>query len=182
MRFEDLPLIGSRLIHGEPSSDQRGYFERIWCLDEFSLAGIGVSFCQSSVSWNEVAGTRRGLHFQTDDHSECKLVRCMAGSLYDVIVDVRPKSQTYGKWYAVELSAQDHRSLFIPEGFAHGFQTLVDDTTVLYYISKPYSASHARGIATDDPDLAIAWPCRPMRISDADRRWPRFSDLTLDRN
>jgi dTDP-4-dehydrorhamnose 3,5-epimerase len=182
VRFEDIGLPGGKLVRGDPWFDQRGSFERIWCADEFGDHGIDPSFMQSSISWNEVAGTRRGLHFQRGAHAECKLVRCISGSLYDVLVDIRPTSPTYGKWYGVTLAANDHLSLFIPEGFAHGFQTLVNDTAVLYFISKPYSAAHAMGISTDDPALAIDWPGPATRISKADCAWPNLSAIAPGRS
>ncbi len=175
MIFETLPLEGCLLICGEPIIDNRGYFERLWCSEEFLKRGISQAFSQSSISWNEVAGTRRGLHFQTNEYAECKLVKCIAGELFDVIVDIRVGSPTFGKWHAVTLSADKHNSIYIPEGVAHGFQTLMDATTVLYCTSKPYSAEHAAGITSEDPDLGIAWPCPATRISLADQKWPTLA-------
>jgi dTDP-4-dehydrorhamnose 3,5-epimerase len=179
MRFEDLPLSEAKLIHGEPNVDERGYFERIFCADTLLRAGIQATFPQASLSSNELAGTRRGLHFQRHPHAEAKLVRCVTGEIFDVILDIRPASRTFGRWHAVRLAVGDHRSLFIPEGFAHGFQTLKDQTTLLYFISKPHAADHAGGISGDDPSIGIAWPGPPTRIVQRDREWPLLAQLDL---
>ena len=179
MRFEDLPLHGAKLIHGDPAVDARGYFERIFCTDTLSREGIGSPFPEASLSSNELAGTRRGLHFQREPRAEAKIVRCLTGAMFDVIVDIRPASRTFGRWHALTLAADDHRCLFIPEGFAHGFQTLQDQTTVLYFISTPYSPAHSAGIVSDDPDLAIVWPAPSTRMSQKDREWPNLAHLAF---
>lgn len=180
MKFEDLPLSGAKLIHGAPNIDERGSFERIFCADALLRAGIHAKFPQVSLSSNQLAGTRRGLHFQRHPRAEAKLVRCVTGELFDVIVDIRTTSRTFGRWFSVRLTACDHRSLFIPEGFAHGFQTLKDQTTLLYFISEPYSAAHVGGICSDDPNISIEWPAPAIRISQKDRNWPLLAQLTLE--
>jgi dTDP-4-dehydrorhamnose 3,5-epimerase len=175
MKFEDLPLAGSKLVHGEPIADARGYFERIFCVNTFGVEHTAMEARQISVSWNEQMGTRRGLHFQIGDAAEGKLVRCISGQAFDVIVDIRPSSPTFGKSHAVILSDDNHLSVYVPPGFAHGFQTMKDGTALLYLISKDHSPQHARGISSEDPALAIAWPSTPTRMSDADRGLPSLA-------
>src|SRR5581483_6728319 len=145
MRFVETDLPGAYVVECEPISDDRGFFARTWCRDEFADKGLNSNLSQCSVSFNRARGTLRGMHWQAAPYGESKLVRCTRGSIRDVIVDLREDSDSYGRWIAVTLDAQSMRSLYVPEGFAHGFETLEDDTEVLYQISVPYAAGSARG-------------------------------------
>ena len=176
MRFEALPLADAWLIEAEPHVDARGSFGRLWCAREFADRGLAPAFVQANLSTNPRAGTLRGLHWQEAPHAEVKLVRCLAGRILDVIVDLRRGSPTFGRHIAVPLAAGDGRQLYVPEGFAHGFQTLTDDVEVSYFVSAFHAPAAARGARWDDPALAIAWPLPVALISDRDRTWP---DLTL---
>lgn len=171
MKFKSLPLPGVMEIEIEPEADARGFFARLFCAEEFSAHGLPSHFAQQSLSYNERAGTLRGLHYQTGS-SEAKLVRCLAGRAYDVIVDLRMSLPTYRQWCAVELSAERRNAVFVPKGCAHGFQTLVDRTELLYLIDEPYDARAAAGIRWDDPSLAIAWPLAKPILSERDRALP----------
>lgn len=168
MRFVPLIIDGSWLIEPESQSDERGLFARTWCAREFREHGISASFVQSSVSFNEVAGTLRGMHYQADPHAEVKLVRCTAGSIFDVIVDLREESKTHLRWCSATLSAQNRHALYVPKGCAHGFITLEDRSEVLYDISEFYDPESARGVRWNDPTFAIEWPLNPTRISSKD--------------
>lgn len=174
MRFLPLELAGAFLIEDEPARDERGWFARTFCGEEFSRRGLSAVVAQCSVSHNARRGTLRGLHYQGAPHEEAKLVRCARGRLFDVILDLRDGSPTRGKWLSLELSAAEGRSLYVPEGFAHGFQTLEDDTQVFYQISRPYRPESARGVRWDDPKLAIPWPPGPRVISKKDAALPLF--------
>jgi dTDP-4-dehydrorhamnose 3,5-epimerase len=172
MRFSPLDVDGAWLIEPELQTDDRGLFARIWCAREFADRGISASFVQSSVSFNDVAGTLRGMHYQADPHSEIKLVRCTAGSIFDVIVDMREGSKTHLKWCAATLSARNRHALYIPKGCAHGFITLEDRSEVLYEISEFHHPESARGARWNDPLFAIDWPREPVRISARDAAFP----------
>ena len=177
MVFRETPLTGAFLIELEKRADERGFFARTWCRREFEEKGLDTRIAQCSTSFNERRGTLRGLHYQAPPHAEVKLVRCTRGALYDVIVDIRPESPTYLAWFGAELTAENGRMLYIPEGVAHGFQTLADGTEVFYQISKDYAPDAARGLRWDDPALGIDWPQASERIlSEKDRSWP---DLAL---
>ena len=165
------------LIDAEPSIDSRGSFYRAWCAEEFAARGLPNRFVQSNVSVNPARGTLRGLHWQEAPHAEAKLVRCARGAIFDVVVDLRVDSPTARRWIGVELSAGSMRSILIPTGCAHGFQTLTDDVEVVYQTTQPYVPPAARGLRFDDPALAIAWPLRVTRISEQDRSWPALSAL-----
>jgi dTDP-4-dehydrorhamnose 3,5-epimerase len=175
MRFQPTELTGVCLIVPERMEDERGYFMRTWCHDEFSRNIGDVSFVQASQSFNRVAGTLRGLHFQAAPHGESKLVRCLRGAIYDVVVDIRPDSANYGRWLGCELSEENGHALFIPQGYAHGFQTLDDGTEVAYQISAYHRPEAARGIRWDDRTLNIRWPLPISMISARDREWPDFA-------
>lgn len=178
MMITATPLAGVYMIDIEPLADERGFFARTLCEQEFSDAGLQGRFIQHSVSWNPHAGTLRGLHFQAAPHAECKLVRVTRGAVFDVVVDMRPQSPDFGKWHAVELSAYNHRQLYLPAGIAHGFQTLLPETEVLYAMDSAYHRASARGVRWNDPALAIDWPaCEDRLISQQDRCWP---DLLQD--
>jgi dTDP-4-dehydrorhamnose 3,5-epimerase len=168
MRFTPLALAGAWLVEPEPRADERGFFARTRCAREFEEHGLSTTFVQESISFNDVAGTLRGMHYQLPPHDETKLVRCTAGSIYDVAVDVRPESPTRWRWHGEVLSAANRRALYIPQGYAHGFITLEDQTEVLYEISAYYEPGAARGIRWNDPLLSIAWPRQPARISERD--------------
>jgi dTDP-4-dehydrorhamnose 3,5-epimerase len=178
VRFIATELSGAYVLELERHEDERGFFARAWCRDELGDHGLVANLAQSSISRNSSAGTLRGMHYQRSPHEEAKLVRCTAGALFDVIVDLRPGSPTYTEWVGVELDAEIGNALFVPKGFAHGFQTLVDRTDVLYMISEPYAPEAASGVRWDDPAFAIEWPDADVRIiSDRDRSWPDYSPL-----
>jgi dTDP-4-dehydrorhamnose 3,5-epimerase len=170
--FTQAPLRGAYLVDVEPSSDQRGFFARSYCADEFAAAGLGQVMRQCSISHNDRKGTLRGLHYQSAPHEEHKLVRCTAGAVFDVIVDIRVSSPTFRQWYGVELTADNHRSLFIPQGFAHGFVTLTDHAEVYYMISAAHAPDAGRGFRWNDPAFAIEWPASPTVVSARDATYP----------
>ncbi len=175
MIFEATPLAGAIVIEPEPLSDNRGFFARLYCATTFAERGLNPQLDQISMSFNAAAGTVRGMHLQRPPAAECKIVRVTAGAVFDVIVDLREGSETFGRWFGVELSAANRKLIYIPEGFAHGFQTLVPETEVTYHISRGYAPELATGVPYDDPDLAIAWPIEaPVVISDRDAAWPPF--------
>jgi dTDP-4-dehydrorhamnose 3,5-epimerase len=172
VRFRETSLAGAWLIEPEPVRDERGSFARTFCVAEFAEHGLETSFVQHSMSHSAKVHTIRGMHFQDPPYAEVKLVSCVAGAIHDVIVDIRPHSPTYLQSFAVELSASNRRELYIPAGFAHGFQTLAADATVHYLISQFYTPGAANGLRFDDPMLAIEWPAAPSIMSDRDRQWP----------
>lgn len=175
MIFTETTIRGAFTVDMERKEDTRGYFARVACVDEFATHGITFMPLQASVSWNIRRGTLRGLHYQAAPHAEAKLVRCTAGAVYDVLVDIRPNSSTFGRWVSYELSADNGRSLFIPEGVAHGFQTLADGSELFYQMGTRYAAAAARGIRWDDAFLAIDWPLRDDAfLSASDRSLPDF--------
>jgi dTDP-4-dehydrorhamnose 3,5-epimerase len=176
VRFVPTELPGAFVVELEEHADERGFFARIWCRDELAAHGLTAELAQCSLSRNAFAGTLRGMHFQRSPHEEAKLVRCTRGAIFDVIIDLRAGSSTLGRWVGVELEESAGRALYVPEGFAHGFQTLVDDVDVLYMISTPYAPESASGVRWDDPFFAIDWPHAGRRvISDRDRSWPDFA-------
>ena len=173
MIFTATAIPGAFIIDVERKEDRRGFFARVACVDEFAAHGLSFEPVQASVSWNIRRGTVRGLHHQVRPHAETKIVRCTAGAIYDVLLDVRPASPTCGRWVGVELSADNRRSLFVPEGVAHGFQTLVDGTEVYYQMTARYNPDATRGIRWNDPALGIDWPLRDIAfLSDADSALP----------
>ena len=177
MIFKETLLAGVWVVGMEPDHDGRGFFARSWCRDEFTRRGLAADFVQGSVSFNHRAHTLRGLHWQAAPHGEAKLVRCTRGRLFDVAVDVRPGSPTFAEWYAIELDADNRLALYIPEGVAHGFQTLEDATEVLYQISGYHHPESFRGIRWDDPRVAVAWPPAEGRIvSERDRTLPTLAE------
>jgi len=178
MRIEPTPLSGAWLITPEPIEDERGAFGRLTCAETFAGHGLVSRFEQSSYSFNRRAGTLRGLHLQRPPHAEVKLIRATAGAVFDVIVDLRAGSPTYGRWHAVELSAENRRQLYVPAGFAHGFQSLKDGSELTYHITPPYAPGYQDGVAFDDANLAIPWPDPENAIlSDRDRALPRLADF-----
>lgn len=175
MIFRETPLAGAFVLEAERVEDERGFFARSYSREEFAAHGLDPDIAQCSISFNHHRGTLRGLHFQTAPFEEVKLVRCTHGSIWDVIVDIRPGSPTRGRHFAVVLSAGERNALYIPKGFAHGFITLEDVAEVFYQISAPYAAEHARGYRWDDPTFAIPWPEPATVISERDRNLPLFS-------
>ena len=176
MIFNETPLKGAYIIEIEPHTDDRGFFARTFCVREFEQHGLDAATVQCNVSFNLEAGTLRGMHFQAPPVTEAKLVRCVRGGVHDVIVDLRTQSPTYQRHFAVELSANNRRALFIPKSFAHGFQTLCDETEVEYQMSEFYKPGFSCGFRFDDPAFAIQWPLPVTIISEQDLRWPPFSD------
>jgi len=162
------------VIEPEMHEDHRGFFARTFCRREFEANGLNPDVVQCNISFNRRKGSLRGMHFQASPYSEAKLVRCTAGSIYDVIIDLRPSSSAFKKHIGVELSARNRKMLYIPEGFAHGFQTLEDDTEVFYQMSQFYSAEHSRGVRWDDPAFGISWPPGDRIIIERDRTYPDF--------
>ena len=175
MKFTPLPLQGACLIEIEPIEDERGFFARTWCAEEFKSHGLSPGLSQCSISFNKRCGTLRGMHYQAEPFAETKLVRCSSGEIYDVIVDLRRSSPTCGNWYSVELSAANHKMLYVPEGFAHGFQTLTDGAEVCYQISQVYKLEYSRGVRWNDPSFNIPWPISDAIISERDRIFPDFT-------
>jgi dTDP-4-dehydrorhamnose 3,5-epimerase len=174
MKYTELPLNGAYLVEIEPIEDERGYFARTWSRQEFIDLGFEPEFIQYSISHNHKKGTLRGMHFQIAPFQEMKIVQCTRGSILDVIIDLRPESVTYGRWTGVELSADNRCMLYIPKCFAHGFQTLEDNTDVSYRITNHYSPEHARGYRYDDPAFGIEWPLPVSVISERDKIYPAF--------
>jgi dTDP-4-dehydrorhamnose 3,5-epimerase len=177
VRFTSTDLPGVFIIDVEAHADERGFFARVWCPAEFATRGLNPALAQVSVSYNRRRGTIRGMHYQAAPHAEAKLVRVTRGAVWDVAVDLRPDSATRRRWAAAELSADNRRMLYVPEGCAHGFQTLTDDCEVTYHISAPYHAAAGRGVRWDDPAFGIRWPEAATVIADRDRA---FSDYPAE--
>jgi dTDP-4-dehydrorhamnose 3,5-epimerase len=175
MKFIPATVIGAYIIEPEPIQDSRGFFARSWCAREFEARGLSASFVQANIGLSHRRGTLRGLHYQLPPRAEVKLVRCTRGAAYDVIVDLRPTSPTYRQWFAIELTADDRRLIYVPPGVAHGYQTLTDGCELFYETTEFYCPDLARGIRYDDPAFGIVWPLPVVVISDADLRWPAFN-------
>lgn len=175
MRFVETSLAGVLVLELELHADDRGFFARTFCAQEFEHRGLPPDFAQCSVSYSERAGTLRGMHYQDAPHAERKLVRCTGGEIYDVVLDLRLDSPTYMQWEAFLLTEASWQQLYIPEGVAHGFQTLTPDAGVFYQISVPYEPSAARGVRWDDPAFGIEWPDAERTISQRDRSFPDFT-------
>jgi dTDP-4-dehydrorhamnose 3,5-epimerase len=173
---EETALAGAFVLDVDGREDERGFFARVWCADELAAAGLDARISQINVGFNLRRGTLRGLHFQRAPHAEVKVVRCTAGRVYDVIVDLRPESPTHRRWVGVELTADNHRQLYVPAGFAHGYQTLTDAAEISYLTSVPYAPESATGVRFDDPAFGISWPEPVTVISDADRNWPDYRE------
>lgn len=174
MVFVETALPGVWLVTPDLVEDVRGFFARAWCEREFAAAGLNERWVQCSISFNKKRGTLRGLHYQRAPHQETKLVRCTMGALHDVVVDLRPQSPTFKKHVTVELSAGNRKALYIPGGCAHGFQTLQDDTEVLYHMSEFHAPDHAAGVRWNDPAFAIAWPDGNPILSERDGSFSDF--------
>jgi dTDP-4-dehydrorhamnose 3,5-epimerase len=170
-------LPGAYVIEPEKINDDRGYFARIWCKRELQQRGLKSDLAQSNVGFSHRKGTLRGLHFQKAPHAEAKIVRCTRGAMFDVIIDLRPESPTYKRWFGVELSDQDSRMIYVPEGFAHGYMTLMDNTEMNYHTSEVYRREAAFGVRYDDPAFDIRWPLAATVVSEQDRSWPLIGRL-----
>lgn len=181
MILAETRLRGAYVVDPEPLEDERGFFARVWDAEILAAHGLDARASQASIAYNARRGTLRGLHYQLPPYAETKLVRCTHGSLWDVIVDLRPESETFLEWLAVELTAANRRTLYVPERFAHGYQTLADDTEVWYQMSVAYEPGAGRGVRWDDPRLAIEWPDADERvISDRDATWPPLDEALAE--
>lgn len=176
MRIRSSLIDGVAIVEPDRMEDERGFFARTYDRAAFESAGLDPVFDQSSISYNHRAGTVRGMHLQVAPFGESKLVRCVRGAVVDIVVDLRPESQTRMQHVAIELTAEDRTALFVPPYFAHGFQTLVDDTEVFYQIGGTYNVAAERGLRHDDPELALPWPMAATLINGKDRSWPLLSD------
>ena len=174
MIFTETLLKGAYIIDPERLADERGFFARTWCQREFDAHGLNPGLAQCNISFNRKKGTLRGMHYQVAPHAEAKLVRCTAGAIYDVIVDLRADSNTFKHWFAVELSFDNRRMLYIPAGLAHGFLTLTDGAEVFYQMSEFYTPECARGVRWNDPAFGVRWPQEVTMISERDRAYPDF--------
>lgn len=173
MIFKETKLEGTFIIEMEPIRDSRGFFARAWCQQEFEAHGLISSFVQANITFSPKRGTLRGLHYQVAPHEEVKLVRCTRGAIYDVIVDLRPESPTHKQWLGTELTADNRKMIYMPGGFAHGYQILMDETEVFYQVGQFYAPEYERGIRWDDPAFEIDWPIDSLLIlSEKDERWP----------
>ena len=181
MEFIETPLAGAFLIAGDPLRDARGAFARTFCQEEFVAAGLSRAIAQCSVSHNPRIGTLRGMHFQEDPYAEDKIVACTRGAIFDAIVDLREGSPTFGKPFAKELTPDAFLSIYVPRGFAHGFQTLAPDSVVSYAMSEPYRPEAAAGIRWDDPDVGIAWPLPSPSLSERDAALPTVAEWSRAR-
>jgi len=176
MRFTETPLKGAYLIDLEKRGDERGFFARFYCEREFDEHGLATNFVQINNSLSAQRGTLRGMHYQLPPNGEVKVVRCIRGSLFDVIVDLRPKSPTYKKWFGAELTAENRTMMYVPVGFAHGFLTTSDDAEALYLVSAFYAPSDERGLRYNDPAVGIQWPFEPVVVSAKDTAHPDFNE------
>ncbi|NJD62431.1 MAG: dTDP-4-dehydrorhamnose 3,5-epimerase [Deltaproteobacteria bacterium] len=174
MKFTPTPLQGAYLVELERIEDSRGFFARSWCREEFGARGLNGNISQINVGFSGRKGTLRGMHYQVEPHAEVKVVGCTRGAIHDVIVDLRPESPTYRRWFAAELSAGNRRMLYIPERCAHGYLTLADDAEIYYLASTRYAPESARGVRYDDPAFGIEWPGPITTISEKDAHWPDF--------
>jgi dTDP-4-dehydrorhamnose 3,5-epimerase len=175
MLFTETKLAGAFIIDIEKREDQRGFFARSWCQHEFEACGLISRLVQMNLSFNPKQGTLRGMHYQIAPHAEAKVIRCTRGAIYDVIIDLRPSSPTYTQWIGVTLTADNYKMLYVPEQFAHGYQTLEDRTEVTYQVSQFYAPTFERGARYDDPVFGIVWPTAVRVISDKDKTWPSYS-------
>ena len=174
MIFTSTDIDGVWAIDAERLEDERGFFARTWDPEELAQRGLNPKLAQCSISYNRTRGTLRGMHYQAAPHEEAKLVRCTAGAIFDVALDLRPSSPSFGAWFGIELSAENRRALYVPEGCAHGFLTLEDGSEVQYQISHAYMPEAARGVRWDDPAFAISWPEAVVVINERDRSYPDF--------
>ena len=176
MKFTETKIAGVYVIELEKHEDDRGWFARAWCREEFAAHGLPTDLAQTNLSHNAQRGTVRGMHFQTAPHAEAKLVRCVTGAVHDVALDLRPESATFKQSVATELSAANGRAVFLPEGIAHGFQTLTDDATLFYQMSAPYVSEAASGVRWDDAAFQIQWPIAEAIVCERDAAFPDFTE------
>ena len=174
MLFKATKIKGAWIVDLQRNSDERGYFARAWCTEEFEDHGITPKLCQLNLSYSSNRGTLRGMHYQIDPHSEMKAVRCVKGALFDVIIDLRRESNTYKEWFGFELNERNKSMLIVPEGCAHGFLTLQDDSEAFYLVSAAYNQVSERGLRWDDPSFNIKWPFHPIEVSSKDRSWKNY--------
>jgi dTDP-4-dehydrorhamnose 3,5-epimerase len=174
VRFDPAGLDGASLMTLEPHEDERGFFARLWCASEFAGRSLAGVLQQCSLSYNRYARTIRGMHYQAAPREEAKIVRCVRGAIYDVLLDLRPTSPTFRQWVARELTSDNRLAFYVPEGVAHGFQTLTDDAEVLYLIAEQFDPDLARGVRWNDPAFDIRWPLPPGLVSERDRSYPDF--------
>ncbi len=176
MLFLETPLKGAFIIELEKKEDSRGFFARAFCKHEFEKYKLNANIVQANNSFSLKKGTLRGMHYQVPPSAEDKIIRCIRGSLYDVIIDLRVDSPTHCQWFGIELSAENRKMLYVPKGFAHGFITLEDNTEAFYLVTEFYSPEHERGIRWNDPKFNIKWPINPIIISEKDNNYPYFDD------
>lgn len=174
MKFTETPLQGAFVVDLEPRGDDRGFFARTFCAREFREHGLDDRLVQGNMSFSRIKGTLRGMHYQLPPAAETKFVRCTRGAIFDVIVDLRPESPTYRRWFGAELTPENRRALYVPKMFAHGFMTLVEDSEASYLVGEYYSPEHERGFRYNDPVFAIEWPGEVNLISPKDENWPDF--------
>jgi dTDP-4-dehydrorhamnose 3,5-epimerase len=173
--FTEAELPGAYLVELDKREDERGFFARSWCEKEFREHQLNPRTVQCNISFNRQKGTLRGMHYQVAPAAEAKLVRCTQGAIYDVIIDLRPESRAFKQYFGIVLAAQDYKMLYVPEGFAHGFQSLEDNSEVFYQMSEVYAPQHARGVRWNDPSFGIAWPIREPIMLERDRNYPDFA-------
>ena len=174
MKFSETKISGAWLVEMDLIQDERGFFSRAWCQEQFAAHGITNNLSQANMSLSKFMGTIRGMHFQYGEHSEMKAVRCIRGAVFDVVLDLRSNSSTYCQWHGEELTAETRRTLVVPEGCAHGFQTLSDDSEMYYLMSKPYIEGNQSGVRYNDPAFNICWPLDLSNVSDRDANYPDF--------
>ena len=174
MIFNETALLGAYIIEPERLEDHRGFFGRIWCNNELKQKGLQHKLAQSNVGFSYRKGPMRGLHFQKAPHAEVKIVRCTRGAIFDVIVDLRPESPSYKRWFGVQLDEENRKMIYVPEGFAQGYITLAENTEIYYHTSEFYNPSSAIGIRYNDPEFGIVWPTEITVISEQDREWPDY--------
>jgi dTDP-4-dehydrorhamnose 3,5-epimerase len=181
MKFYETKLNGAFIIELEKNEDERGFFARTWDKKEMQEFGFNTNLVQCNVSFNKIKGTLRGMHYQIAPYQEAKFVRCTRGKIFDVIIDLRPNSQTFKQWFSTEIDEKNHKMIYVPECFAHGFQTLEDNTEIFYQMSEYYMPEYAKGIRWDEKTFDIKWPINPKIISEKDLTYPSFNDQTINK-
>lgn len=181
MKFYETKLNGAFIIELEKNEDERGFFARTWDKKEMQKFGFNTNLVQCNISFNKIKGTLRGMHYQTAPFQEAKLVRCTRGKIFDVIIDLRPTSLTFKQWFSTEIDEKNHKMIYVPEYFAHGFQTLEDNTEIFYQISEYYMPEYAKGIRWDEKTFDIKWPINPKIISEKDLTYPSFNEHTINK-
>jgi len=176
VNFSPTPLTGAFIIESKKLEDERGFFLRSWDANEFSKSGLNPNLAQCNTSYTKIKGTIRGLHYQISPHEESKLIWCIKGEIFDVIVDLRPESKTFKKWFSIQLTSDNYKMLYVPEGFANGFQSLKDEVKIFYQNSQYYASESERGIRWNDPTFNINWPLKPTLISKKDKSWKNFQE------